>query len=365
MRYGMIGCGYAGGIHADNILKLPEARLTGVFDLDAGRAAAFAKEKGAWAASSMEALCESQMVDAILVTTPNDSHLRPAVLAAQAGKHIFCEKPVALKLEEANQMVKAANEAGVVFFAAHVTNFINGVRRAKKLLASGEIGRLLMIEAVHTDWAGPQEQVGWKQRRAVSGGHLYHHMHEVDFICQVSGLPLSVFARGGNLAHIGPGFGDEEDAVFLSMGLAGGGFASLTIGSAFHLGDHYVKLQGERGGIMLDFKGSSVSLETEAGCRTFLMQETEEEDEERRAGYRRNRLDAGKSFGRPGMKTALWMERIFRKELECFEQAVGTGWVEPEYASLFDGSGALQCVKVLNGASKSMETGRPVRLEAD
>lgn len=363
MRYGIIGCGYSGGIHADNILKLPAARLVGVYDVDAGRAAEFAKEKGTTVFSSPEELCGSGEVDAILVTVPNDSHLLPAVCAARGGKHVFCEKPVALWLEAARQMVKAADEAGVIFFAAHVTNFISGVRRAKRLLASGEIGRLLMIEAVHTDWAGPQKQVSWKQRKAVSGGHLYHHMHEVDLICQLSGLPVSVFGRGGNLAHSGPGFGDEEDAAFLTMELSGGGFASLTIGSAFHLGDHYVKLQGERGGILLDFKGSSVRLENENGSLVYSMQESPQEDEERRAGYQKNRLDAGKGFGRPGMKTALWMETIFRKELECFDRAVRTGQVEPEYGSLFDGTAALQCVKTLNGASESMKTGRPVRLE--
>lgn len=363
MRYGIIGCGYAGGIHGDNILKLPSAKLSSVFDLDAGRAAAFAKEKGTRAASSMEELCEDPEVEAVLITTPNDSHMEPAICAARAGKHVFCEKPAALRQEDVRRMIETADEAGVLFFAAHTTNFINGVRSAKKLLEEGEIGRLLMIEAVHTDWAKPQETASWKQRKAVSGGHLYHHMHEIDLICQLSGLPLSVFARGGNLAHRGVGFGDEEDAVFLTMELAGGGFASLTIGSAFYLGDHYVKLEGERGGILLDFKESSVRLINEVQSRGLSMQDNEEEDEERRAGYKKNRLDAGKGFGKPGMKTASWMETIFWKELECFDRAVRTGKVEPEYASLFDGTGALNCVKVLDGAVKSMETGRPVRLE--
>ena len=68
-----------------------------------------------------------------------------------------------------------------------------------------------MIEAVHTDWAGPQKTIGWKQMKEISGGHLYHHMHEVDLICQLAGLPVSVYAKGKNLVHHGDGCGDEEE----------------------------------------------------------------------------------------------------------------------------------------------------------
>ena len=92
-----------------------------------------------------------------------------------------------------------------------------------------------MIEAVHTDWAGPQKTIGWKQTKEISRGHLYHHMHEVDLICQLAGLPVSVYAKGKNLVHHGDGCGDEEDAIFLNMELPGGGFASLSIGSALSM----------------------------------------------------------------------------------------------------------------------------------
>lgn len=361
--YGIIGCGYAGGIHADNILKLPGAHLEAVYDTDYGRAEMFAKARGTYAASSLEELCGKCHVDAVIITTPNNSHVWPAVYAAEAGKQVFCEKPLALNLENTKTMLKAAEKSGVSFFAAHTTNFIKGVQTAKKLIADGEIGTLLMIEAVHTDWAGSQKEVGWKQRKAVSGGHLYHHMHEVDLICQIAGLPVSVFARGGNLAHCGPGFGDEEDAIFLSMELKEGGFATLAIGSAFHLGDHFVKFQGDKGGIMMDFKNSYVRLENDQGEKIYSMQENGAEDEERRLSYRKNKKDALKGFGSPGMKTSMWMSTIFYKELKCFDELVKNGTIACEYESLINGSAALNCVRVLDGAMASVDTGLPVRLE--
>ena len=94
------------------------------------------------------------------------------------------------------------------------------------------------------------------------------------------------------------------------------------------------------------------------------MQENEAEDEERRNGYRKNRTDAGKGFGKPGMKTSSWMRTIFYKELMCFDEAVRTGNAVPGCETLLDGSAALNCVKVLDGARESMAVGLPVRLEA-
>ena len=361
--YGIIGCGYAGGIHADNLAKMPGTRLAAVFDTDYERAKAFAQERGAYAASTIEELCSNWEVEAVIITTPNNSHRIPAICAAKAGKHVFCEKPVALSFEVTKEMIDTAEKAGVYFFAAHTTNFIRGVQTAKALLASGAVGELLMIEAVHTDWAGPQKFTGWKQRKDISGGHLYHHMHEADLICQLAGLPVSVYANGKNLVHHGAGCGDEEDAIFLNLELSGGGFASLTIGSAFHLGDHFVKLQGKTGGILLDFKNSVVRLENDQGEKLYSMQENEEEDEERRNGYRKHKADAGKGFGKPGMKTSSWMSTIFYKELKCFNDIIRTGNTAPEYEPLLDGSAALNCVKVLDGARESMALRLPVRLE--
>lgn len=361
--YGIIGCGYAGTIHADNLVKLPEARLVTVFDVDYERAKTFAQERGVCQASLMEELCENNEVEAVIITTPNNSHVIPAVCAAKAGKHIFCEKPIALNLNDTEEMLDMAKKAGVYFFAAHTTNFIRGVQTAKALLNSGEIGELLMIEAVHTDWTGSQKSTGWKQMKDISGGHLYHHMHEIDLICQLAGIPVSIYANGTNLVHHGTGYGDEEDAVFLNMELFGGGFASLTIGSAFHLGDHFVKLQGKTGGILLDFKNAIVRLENTQKEITYSMQENESENEERRDEYRKNKWGAEKGFGRPGMKTSSWMSTIFYKELTCFHDIIRTGNVDSEYEPLLNGSAAYNCIKVLDGARESMFSGLPIRLE--
>lgn len=356
--YGLIGCGYSGGIHAENIDVLADARLVAVYDTDNKNAHDLAKRWGARVMDSVESLCSCPEISAIVVSTPNCSHVKPTLCALQHKKHVFCEKPVSLSLQDTRVMVEASVHADRILFAAHTTNFIRGVETAKVLISENRIGDLVLVEGVHTDWAGPQAVIGWKQRKAESGGHLYHHMHEVDLMCQLAGRPQAVYGAGGNFAHQGPGFGDEEDALMLLMEFDSGVLASLTIGSAFHIGDHYVKLQGKTGGILLDFKNSFVRLENGTGIQTFHMQEDEKEDEERRFGYQRMRTDAGKGFGYPGMGASGWMKTIFYKELQCFDGFIKSGKIAPEFKSLVDGSAAMSCAAVLDAAQRSVVSGQ-------
>lgn len=361
--YGIVGCGYCGSIHAQSIGAHPRAKLVAVYDLEQARAQQLAGRYGARWVQSLSELCADPAVDAVIVATPNHCHFAPALAALQQGKHVLCEKPVTLDLVETFWLTDLAKRQNKVLFAGHVTNYIPGVQQAAAYLAQGRIGELLAIQALHTDWAGPQPQVGWKQKKELSGGHLYHHMHELDLICRFGGLPRRIFAQGKNMAHQGPGFGDEDDMDMLLMQLGGGGFASLTIGSAFHIGQHSVLLQGTRGGIRLDFKHSYGVLESDKESVRFDLHETPEQNRERQAGYLRNAMDAGAGFGRPGMKTSSWMQSIFLRELEAFQMLLETGEAEPGTQRLANGTAAVECALTLDAASRSMACAQAVDVQ--
>ena len=117
-------------------------------------------------------------------------------------------------------MVKAAEKAGVTFMAGHVMNFFCGVRHAKQLIAEGKIGRVLYIHSARNGWEEPQPEISWKKIRAKSGGHLYHHIHELDCIQFILGPATAVTMTGGNVAHKGEKFGDEDDMLFLNLEFA-------------------------------------------------------------------------------------------------------------------------------------------------
>src|SRR5438128_6188988 len=94
------------------ILRHPHARLTAAADADAGAAAAFARDFQAETYSSVEALCGSPSVDAIYIATPTQYHTEHVLLALEHGKHVVIEKPMALSLDDADRMIRAAEAHG-------------------------------------------------------------------------------------------------------------------------------------------------------------------------------------------------------------------------------------------------------------
>jgi len=144
-------------------------------------------------------------------------------------------------------MIKACEEKGVIFMVGHIMNFFPGVRTAKKLINDGKIGELLYCHSARNGWEGPQPSISWKKIRSKSGGHLYHHIHELDFIQSVMGIPETVTMSGGNVAHKGENFGDEDDLLLITLEFPGNRYAFLEYGSAFRWSEHYVLIQDRRG----------------------------------------------------------------------------------------------------------------------
>jgi predicted dehydrogenase len=362
IRYGFVGCGYAAGIHADSLLKIPTAEIVACYDIVPENAQRLAERCNAVTEPSLEQLCACRELDAILICTPNYCHTQSVLYALKSRKNVFCEKPAALNAKETADMTECAERAGRYLFVGHCLNFMSGINIVKDLLEKKTIGDILMADAVHTDWAEPQPTVGWKQQRQYSGGHLYHHMHEVDLICQFMGLPRTIYAMAGNTAHHGAGCGDEDDMIFLSMKMSDGKFATLQIGSAFRIGDYYIKLQGTKGGIKIDIRQAKVICSTSDGVAEYSLYGREELDEERRNEFIANRKDGGKLFGKPGMKGAQWMSELFFAEIATFHKLLQENKIDKYYKNLIDGTAAINCLKVLDAAYESINSGCVVKL---
>ena len=119
------------------------AEITLLYDPD--NAEAIAEELGAKVASSLDELVSSDEVDCVIVATPNNLHKEPVIKAAQHGKNVFCEKPIALSYQDCREMVDACKENNVTFMAGHIMNFFNGVHHAKELINQGVIGDVLYV----------------------------------------------------------------------------------------------------------------------------------------------------------------------------------------------------------------------------
>ena len=133
VRVCAIGTGRAGMIHARNISKnMSDGELVGIMDKDEEAAKKSAKELGVDYYTDMDEMLKDADFDAVTIATPTFTHADIVVKAAENGKHVFCEKPLAITLEEADRMKKAVEDAGVTFQIGFMRRYDEGFQEAKE-----------------------------------------------------------------------------------------------------------------------------------------------------------------------------------------------------------------------------------------
>jgi predicted dehydrogenase len=174
VRWGLIGCGdIAGRRVAPALRESRDSTLLAVARNRADLAADFAARHGAsrWYADWRDLLGDGE-VDAVYIATPVRLHAEQAVAAAEAGKHVLCEKPMALDVAGCDRMLAAARRHGVRLGTAYYRHHYPVVRRLRQLLASGEIGRPVLAEAQAFELFDPPagHPRSWLLEKAESGG---------------------------------------------------------------------------------------------------------------------------------------------------------------------------------------------------
>ena len=192
LRVGMVGYGFMGKAHSNAWRQAPR-----FFPLKAhvelhticGRSAAgvqAARIQFGWqnAATDWRDVVESPLIDVVDINTPNDSHAEIAIAAARAGKHILCEKPLALTTKQAEQMLAAVNKARVVHMVCHNYRRIPAIALAKKMIGEGALGQIYHYHARYAqDWlADPEFPLKWRLQNSISGSgaHGDINVHIID-----------------------------------------------------------------------------------------------------------------------------------------------------------------------------------------
>jgi predicted dehydrogenase len=195
----LVGTGDIGAVYASAIAALPEVDLCIVAGRNPARAAQLAARHRARLVATYQSALDDQQIDGIVLCIPNDLHRPFAEQAFAAGKHVLCEKPIALTLTDADAMLAAAERAGRYLMVAHVLRFWPEYQRAHALVTAGELGEPLWLSLrrltpVLWTTAG---QAGWRQDPARSGGAAIDLLvHDLDFACWLFGPPTSLVARG-------------------------------------------------------------------------------------------------------------------------------------------------------------------------
>lgn len=196
---GIAGLGVASTLFLPGVEQFPRAKVVAAADPRDSAREAFEKKYRGKAYGSVRELCGDPNVDVIWVATPNQFHCEHAVMAADAGKHVICTKPMALSVEECEQMCLAAERNGVKLLCGQTYSMSPDVQALWQAAKSGELGRLISINTwLSTDWLlkprAPEEL-----DEALGGGVVYRHApHLIDTVRLLGGgLVRSVRASVG------------------------------------------------------------------------------------------------------------------------------------------------------------------------
>ena len=200
---GQIGAGFVADLHAEAFKLVPGAELRGVASATAERARAFAARHDIPSAhDDYRRLLEDDTVDIVSVAVPNFLHHEVVVAAANAGKHVICEKPLARTLAEADEMIAACANAGILLMYAEELCFAPKYVRAKELVDEGALGRVFMVQQGEQHF-GPHSDWFWDVERSGGGVLMDMGCHAVEFARWMYDKPAAetVTAELGTFVH--------------------------------------------------------------------------------------------------------------------------------------------------------------------
>jgi len=214
-----IGAGIVAEMHGRGLAATPGAHLAGVYDPDVSRAKAITARFGGRVYKKLEDLLGDKNVKAVHILTPTDQHVSLGLRALQAGKHVLVEKPVAMNVSEIRQLQAAAKKFRRVCMPAHNYIYVPSLRRAKRLVADGKLGRIaalwILYDIFHSDEIAAQ--CGSGVLRAVCVHHAYSLLY-------LLGRPERVSAT---ISNICPRKVKFEDQAAITCEMPGGAVAHL------------------------------------------------------------------------------------------------------------------------------------------
>ena len=205
IRWGLIGCGdIARKRVAPALRETPNSELVSVSRARFAQAEQFANEFGArrWYSDWKELIADEE-VDAVYIATPVHLHAAQAIAAAQAGKHVLCEKPMAMTVAECDEMIAACSENNMRLGVAYYRHFYPVIDRIRSILASGEIGAPILAQVNAFEWFDPpaSHPRHWLLERRLSGGGPMFDFgcHRIEVLINLFGKIKQVKSLVGNL----------------------------------------------------------------------------------------------------------------------------------------------------------------------
>ena len=236
LRIGMIGCGeIAYRETATAIQAAGNAEMVIAMDTVEHVARSFGETYGLPATTRLEDVLEHPEVDTVVISVPHFLHLPLTVQAARAGKHVMVEKPIAVTLEQADEMIAACHAAGVRLGVLYVTRYNAEIVRARELIEQGAVGRIMALqfqlvsnkpESYWTSGYSGRVQTDWRKSKEKSGGGtlIMNLSHDMDRLRAITGLEaVRVYAEVDTFATDT----EVEDTIALTLRYDNGAVGTL------------------------------------------------------------------------------------------------------------------------------------------
>ena len=245
INIGLIGAGPNGTGNIKNLCKdASRARLAAVADLNAEAAQQVAKEYGDDQTITVSDYTEFfDAVDMVVISSPNWLHPEQAIACANAGKHVWIEKPMALSIADADRICEAVDRAGVQSFVGFSVRFGSVPRTLGQTFKDGTLGELRSIWSRRL--CNLNMARGWRSDYAKSGGVMSELIaHEIDWMIDIAGLPTSVYCRIQSEHNSDP---RDNDHVWLTFGFADGSTGTIEGAQTAEIADYYKGIVGTKG----------------------------------------------------------------------------------------------------------------------
>lgn len=327
LKIAVIGTGFIGSVHAKNIARHPGAELVAVSDANIEFATKIAEITGAKVVSDIAEIF-NKAIDAVLIATPTNTHVDYLKRAAEAGKAIYCEKPIGLDYEEAEQAVRAVRAAGVPVMLGFNRRFDASHAAVKEAVDRGDVGK---VEIIQLTSRGPKPPpISYVK---VSGGQLRDQtIHFFDLLRWLTNdEPVEVYAIGAALVDPAIGEAGDVDTSIVSIRMASGALCQIDSSRRAAYGyDERIEVFGSEGMA-----------------------------ESARQNYRGLSLYKAHQILKDGLHPG-WFERIeqsYYEAIDAFLKSVEKG--EPPSPSLEDG---LKAQLIADKATESIKTGQAIKI---
>lgn len=266
IRIGILGCGRIGQVHARTLRTMDDTIIVAVSDFFPEAAETLAKKCGAEVRSTADIIA-SPDIDAIVVGTPTDTHFDIIKSAAEAGKHIFCEKPVDMSSDNIRKLIAHVDKAGVAFFTAFNRRFDPNFANVRARIAAGDIGDVEIVTILSRDPSPPP--ISYIE----SSGGIFRDMmiHDFDMARFLLGEdPVSVYATGSCLVDTEIGKAGDVDTAAVTLTTATGKICQISNSRRATYGyDQRIEVHGSAGMLRAaNVFENTVDLATATGFQT-------------------------------------------------------------------------------------------------